>query len=441
MKKTKKSAKIFFSTRCPQLAQGMLKKKLIDYLKATGRENETWIMALHLLGEGDCLRVVFPHALFAPWFLEHKKKSFEKTVHACFPETFTHIFYTLNTEPKEKKKKQTPSKDIPQEESILNASDEYTFENFVHNQKNSLPLGTLKRIATSGPGRLFNPVILCGGTGTGKTHLLHALANTLPSKGKLNILSARELTDFFAEEANPHDFWKRNTALFIDDIHGIKDSPILQETLIYFFDACPKNRQLFLTFLGTPEKLDSFDQRLASRMKSGLVLTLTEPDIDVRLKFAQAQCSDSHLELTHQQLLCIAQNSSLCRHVQGLILRIQAYQKIHGRLPQGDLEAIVQHGAIDHTLSTQDILSCVSEHMHVSVDAILSTKRQADLVLARQMAMYICRNRLGLSYPELGKIFGGKDHSTVIHAIKKITQLLAEKADLHQLFTAITKDL
>ena len=425
---------------CPPQACIMIKTTLMQYIKENNQsQNETWIAALTVVGDGNCLRVIFPHTFFAPWFFQNKKTLFEKAVTACFPKTYTRISY----ESKVLSRVSTvePAPPTPPEKQS-HTEQEKTFDNFIYNSKNAFCLGAVLKIAREPPGTLYTPVVLCGNTGTGKSHIITALAKSmLMGTKKILLLPARDLPQFFTQERSPKIFWKTHGALFIDDIHELHDKPDLQESLIHYLDACPKHRQIFLTFLGSADQLSCFEQRLTTRLGSGLLLNLLEPDIDVRLQIVQKFCAREHLTLTYQQMLLLAQNSTLCRHIQGLILKIQAYKTVHGRLNQGDIESIVDTGVLEKKLNAQDILKHVSEEMRVSVEDILGTKRQSDLVLARQMAMYICRSRLGLSYPELGKIFGGKDHSTVIHAIKKITTMLTTDSAIHVVFQAINRNL
>ena len=189
---------------------------------------------------------------------------------------------------------------------------------------------------------------------------------------------------------------------------------------------------------GQPQALKALDERLRSRLESGLVVELMEPDLDVRMRYLQAMSKERHMNLTREQMLFIAQRCSQFRLLQGLLLKVAAFCSVTGcELSQADLENIVRTGVADKTPGCLEILGVVARAMNLRPEDVLGGKRRPDLVLARQVSMYICRRKLGLSYPELGRAFGGKDHSTVIYAIKKIKKILVSDKALQQLVTEL----
>ena len=191
---------------------------------------------------------------------------------------------------------------------------------------------------------------------------------------------------------------------------------------------------------GPPQALKTLDERLRSRLESGLVVELMEPDLDVRLRYLQAICKERSLALTRAQLLFLAQRCAQFRLLQGLLLKVEAFHALQQRpLTQADMENIVRTGVADKTPGCREILDEVSRNFGLRPDDVLGEKRRPDLVLARQVAMYVCRQRLGLSYPELGRAFGGRDHSTVIHAIKKINKLLVSDKRVQKMVTELER--
>ena len=163
-----------------------------------------------------------------------------------------------------------------------------------------------------------------------------------------------------------------------------------------------------------------------------------EPDLDVRLRYLQLMCKERRLSLTREQLLFLAQRCSQFRLLQGLMLKVGAYCAVKGRnLTQLDLENIVRTGVAEKMPGCREILSDVAKSLNLKTEDVLGGKRRPDLVLARQIAMYVCRKKLGLSYPELGRAFGGRDHSTVIHSIKKINKLLVSDKRVQALVTEL----
>ena len=167
-----------------------------------------------------------------------------------------------------------------------------------------------------------------------------------------------------------------------------------------------------------------------------MVMELMEPDLDVRMRYLQKGSKQHGLHLTRQQILFLAQRCPHIRPLQGLLLKIGAFCARHGQnLSQTDMENILRTGVPEKTPDCRDILNLAAKLMNLRPDDVLGNKRQPDMVLARQAAMYVCRSKLGLSYPELGRAFGGRDHSTIIHAVRKIERLLVGDKRIRQLVT------
>ena len=426
----------------------MFKKNLNIFLTHSETETlEPWLEALSLTTQGKLLHVRFPHPYFGPWFTLNKKKEFEAAVHACFPDTFTDILYHESDEEDAAQTalvdKRTPSDRAgskANEKATERSRQKSSFEDFFYNEKNSFSLNILIKIAQQSPGSIYTPILLCGPSGSGKTHLLKAVCKNFQRQGcnvflSLHPSSLLNTTIFTQADL----FWHEYSALFVDDIQELKEHSNLQRTLIHAMNTCPASCQIFLTLSGSVQNLAEFDERLKTRIESGLILDLVHPDIDVRMRFLQSLCSQERVQLNKKQMLFLAQRCTQYRHLQGTVLKISAISSVHKRpVNQADIDQVLNDGNIDKVIDYQEIMQQVAEKMKVSVEEILSTHRQNNLVLARQLAMYICRNRLGLSYPELGRIFGGKDHSTVIHAIRKIEHLLRTDTDMNNLVTQLT---
>jgi chromosomal replication initiator protein len=326
------------------------------------------------------------------------------------------------------------------------------FTAFIANAKNAFPLAAAKEIAEQRADVAYNPFLLCGRSGTGKSHILRSMAATLKQgqTGNRVILAsaARFCADNPAWVRHPELFWQQCDVLLLDDIQDIAGQNAWQQKLVSCIDACPsaaspstgarRGGQMVFACTGQPQALKALDERLRSRLESGLVVELMEPDLDVRMRYLQAMCKERNMSLSRDQLLFIAQRCSQFRLLQGLLLKVAAFCSVTGcELSQADLENIVRTGVADKTPGCLEILGEVARAMNLRPEDVLGGKRRPDLVLARQVSMYICRRKLGLSYPELGRAFGGKDHSTVIHAIKKIKKNLVSDKALQQMVTEL----
>ena len=452
----------------------MLKNELRDILALQKAEDKgDWLESLTLRQEGHTLHVSFPHFYFASWFSQHKRYLFEKALSCRFADAqLPHIVYEQPTlgsalghaQPwhsqgaeQQGNGQKTSSRDNSDHalRSIATAApktENDAFTAFIANAKNAFPLAAAKEIAEQRAGVAYNPFLLCGHSGTGKSHILRSMAATLRhgQSGNRVILAsaARFCADNPAWVRHPELFWQQCDVLLLDDIQDIAGQSAWQQKLVSCIDACPNSAsladgarragQMVFACTGQPQTLKTLDERLRSRLESGLVVELMEPDLDVRMRYLQAMCKERNMSLSRDQLLYIAQRCSQFRLLQGLLLKVVAFCSVTGcELSQADLENIVRTGVADKTPGCLEILGEVARAMNLRPDDVLGGKRRPDLVLARQISMYICRRKLGLSYPELGRAFGGKDHSTVIHAIKKIKKIIVSDKALQQMVTEL----
>ena len=452
----------------------MLKNELRDILALQkAKDKGDWLESLTLRQEGHTLHVGFPHFYFAAWFSQHKRDLFEKALSCRFADAqLPHIVYEQPTfGPALGHAEPWPSQCAEQQgngqESSSRESSDLTvrslaaaapknendaFTAFIANAKNAFPLAAAKEIAEQRAGVAYNPFLLCGHSGTGKSHILRSMAATLRhgQSGNRVILAsaARFCADNPAWVRHPELFWQQCDVLLLDDIQDIAGQSAWQQKLVSCIDACPNSAsladgarragQMVFACTGQPQTLKTLDERLRSRLESGLVVELMEPDLDVRMRYLQVMCKERNMSLSRDQLLYIAQRCSQFRLLQGLLLKVVAFCSVTGcELSQADLENIVRTGVADKTPGCLEILGEVARAMNLRPDDVLGGKRRPDLVLARQISMYICRRKLGLSYPELGRAFGGKDHSTVIHAIKKIKKIIVSDKALQQMVTEL----
>ena len=452
----------------------MLKNELRDILALQkADEKGDWLESLILRQDGHTLHVGFPHFYFAVWFSQHKRDLFEQALSCRFADAqLPHIVYEQPTlGPVQGRSQSWLFYDAEQQDLGQTGSDQKksrmtgrtaataapkpendAFTAFIANAKNAFPLAAAKEIAEQRADVAYNPFLLCGRSGTGKSHILRSMAATLKQgqTGNRVILAsaARFCADNPAWVRHPELFWQQCDVLLLDDIQDIAGQSAWQQKLVSCIDACPsaaspstgarRGGQMVFACTGQPQALKALDERLRSRLESGLVVELMEPDLDVRMRYLQAMCKERNMSLSRDQLLFIAQRCSQFRLLQGLLLKVAAFCSVTGcELSQADLENIVRTGVADKTPGCLEILGEVARAMNLRPEDVLGGKRRPDLVLARQVSMYICRRKLGLSYPELGRAFGGKDHSTVIHAIKKIKKNLVSDKALQQMVTEL----
>ena len=420
-----------------------------------GASQDGWLDALDLRLEDGRLVVGFPHSYFARWFCAHKRACFESALGRCFPEMADIRYKDAPDAPAALFAALLPLRDAgaghaPEPE--IQAGDDHrtgeagaaAFERFIVNAKNAFPLATAKKIAAEGAPAGGAALVFCGKSGTGKTELLKAMASTLARRlGQSGVLLSGAAR-FCGTLAHGHthgqaeQFWRGCRALLLDDMQDLAAEPHWQRSLAALMDARPAGRLLVCTHAGPARELGRLEERLRSRLESGLVLELLEPDLDVRLRYLQRAVREHELPLTRDQLLYLAQRCAQFSLLQGLLRKVEAFAALNGRAPlQADLENIVRTGGSVRPAGCREIVGSVARGFNLRAEDVLGTRRRPDLVLARQVAMYLCRRKLGLSYPELGRAFGGRDHSTVIHAVKKIRKLLDTDKVVHTLVTEL----
>ncbi len=231
--------------------------------------------------------------------------------------------------------------------------------------------------------------------------------------------------------------------LFIDELTDIARAPDLEQELISLFNAFhDAGRQMVFSSTERASSCDFLDPTLRSRLEWGLMVHLKAPDLDVRIHFVEQANRDKRLGLSREQTLTLASRFESFRRLEGVLLRIEAFRQHAGReLTEADF---LRHIRLSEDkkvpeLTPERILEVASSHFGLTVRDLIGQSRRKELVFARQAAMALCRSLLGMSYPALGKLFGGKDHSTVLYSIRKFQQLQDDDQDTKQLFRQLAK--
>lgn len=428
---------------------------------------EAWLDALALRLEDGRLVVGFPHSYFARWFSMYKQAGFESALARCFPEV-PDVYYedgmavgpslsaTAVPEAGPEVGEERTAKTLTESDAAAapdqppDQPDETDpFDRFIVNAKNAFPLATARKIAGEGAPGGAAVVVFCGRSGTGKTSLLRAIARGLERRlgaGRVHLSGVAQFCAPGGGASRGAGFWQSCDAVLLDDVQELTADAGLQRGLASWMDARPaapetsdaSRRLMIFAHAGPAADLAHLAERLRTRLESGLVLELLEPDLDVRLRYLQRAVRERELTLTREQLLYLAQRCAQFSLLQGLLRKVEAFAALNGRPPlQADLENIVRTGGSVRPAGCREILGSVARGFNLRTEDILGARRRPDLVLARQVAMYLCRRKLGLSYPELGRAFGGRDHSTVIHAVKKIHKLLETDKVVHNLVTEL----
>ena len=336
---------------------------------------------------------------------------------------------------------------ITSKEDILISSldKRLTFENFVVGTPNELAFAAAKRVAEADfvP---FNPLFLYGGVGLGKTHLMNAIAWVIKKKNpdrKVVYISAEKFMYQFIKALRSKDVmnfkqeFRSVDVLMIDDVQFISGKEHTQEEFFHTFNALvDRGCQIVLSADKSPSDLDGMEERLKSRLGWGLVTDIQPTTYELRLGILQSRAESSGIAFPREVLDFIAQKiKSNVRELEGALNRIIAHTTLVGK--QITLENTIDVlsdilRANNKLITIEDIQKKVSEHFSVKMSEMFSARRSKSVVIPRQVAMYLSKELTNLSYPEIGRNFGGKDHPTIIHASKKIDKLLNENSYLSE---------
>ena len=335
-----------------------------------------------------------------------------------------------------------------------NVNPNYTFENFVEGKSNQLARAAAQQVAEN-PGGSYNPLFLYGGTGLGKTHLLHAVANGIRArKADAKVIymhSERFVQDMVkALQNNVIEEFKRYyrsvDALLIDDIQFFANKERSQEEFFHTFNALLEgNQQIILTSDRYPKEIVGVEDRLKSRFGWGLTVAIEPPELETRVAILMRKADENKMRLPHEVAFFIAKRlRSNVRELEGALNRVMANANFTGRAINIDFvrEALRDLLALQEKLVTMDnIQKTVAEYYKIKLSDILSKRRSRSVARPRQMAMALSKELTNHSLPEIGDAFGGRDHTTVLHACRKIAQLREESHDIKEDYSNLIRTL
>ena len=326
----------------------------------------------------------------------------------------------------------------------------FTFDSFVVGKPNELAHAAARRVAEGGP-TTFNPLFLYGGVGLGKTHLMHAIAHELTTRRPdLNVLylSAEQFMYRFVQalrERKMMDFkelFRSVDVLMVDDVQFIAGKDSTQEEFFHTFNALvDQNRQIVISADRAPGEIKDLENRIKSRLQCGLVVDLHPTDYELRLGILQSKVVSQRaqyptLELADGVLEFLAQRiSTNVRVLEGALTRLFAFASLVGReitleLAQDCLADILR--ASERKISIEEIQKQVARHYNIRLSEMVGPKRVRTFARPRQVAMYLCKQLTSRSLPEIGRHFGGRDHTTVMHGVRRIEELRAQDAQIEE---------
>ncbi|MGZ4664016.1 MAG: chromosomal replication initiator protein DnaA [Frankiaceae bacterium] len=328
----------------------------------------------------------------------------------------------------------------------------YTFDSFVVGDGNRFPYAAAIAVSEA-PAQAYNPLFIYGDSGLGKTHLLHAIGHytlrLFPDR-QVKYVSSEEFTNDFINSIRDdrasafHRRYREVDVLLVDDIQFLENKERTQEEFFHTFNTLHGlQKQIVISSDRTPRQLSTLEDRLRNRFEWGLITDVTPPDLETRIAILSKKASQEGLPVPEDVIEFIATHVDRnIRELEGALIRVAAYASINREaLDQRVAETVLRDLILDRKrpeITPHMIMAETSRYYDIGLDELCGASRSRQLVTARQIAMYLCRELTDLSLPKIGQLFGGRDHTTVMHAERKIRESMAERRPIYDQVTELT---
>jgi len=349
-----------------------------------------------------------------------------------------------------------PAEPVQAAEGSSRLNPRYTFESFVQGESNRFAFAAAFAVAEV-PAKAYNPLFIYGNSGLGKTHLLHAIGNYVqqywPAKRVRYVSSEVFTNDFINAIQTNTSFnfqakYRQVDVLLIDDIQFLQGKKETQDSFFATFNALHESgKQVVITSDVSPKLLNSFDERMRSRFEWGLMTDIQAPELETRIAILRKKAESDKIRISDEILdYMAARISSNIRELEGALIRVTAYAALNRTqidmpLVQAVLKDIVPLGEDGNTIAPMEIVRAVADYFKLTQEELFGKSRSQAIVVARQIAMYLCREKTSMSLPKIGALFGGRDHTTVMYAIKKVGDLMSERRYIYNQVTDIRANL
>ncbi len=421
-----------------------------------GNQNfETWIQPISVRERhGEQIHLEVPNKFFRDWLLEHFLKSIEETLSILSRQTVKvsiSINQQLDTsrviEKRAGREKYQPIR-------ISSLVPKYNFENFVVGASNQFAHAASLAVANQ-PGEHYNPLFIYGGVGLGKTHLINAIGHRIlerrPALKVLYLSSESFMNELIASlRRDKMDEFKtrfRNMdALILDDIQFIAGKERTQEEFFHTFNSLyESHKQIILTSDKFPKEIPELEDRLRNRFEWGLIADIQAPDMETRVAILQKKAEQEGVPLPHEVALFLATHiDSNVRELEGSLTRLGAFASLTKAPITVDLAKEVLQNTLkgaQREVTIENIQKTICDYFNIKVGDLKAKRRTKDIALPRQVAMYLCRKYTSTSFPAIGYKFGGRDHSTVIHASRTIEKRIKEDPHMQATVEKLEKNL
>lgn len=324
----------------------------------------------------------------------------------------------------------------------------FTFENFAVSGSNQMAWAASEAVAEK-PGTAYNPLVIWGGVGVGKTHVMHAVGHSLLKKNadsKILACTAEDFTNDIIEgirnktTSRFREKYRKLDALFVDDIQFIAGKDSAQEEFFHTFNAVTSaGGQIIVTSDKPPHEIEKLEARLQSRFEAGMIVDISPPDFELRCAIIQIKSVEMGIPLTEPLVQIIAGNIDSARKIQGFLTRLSSEVKLKHTEPTEEfIMSVIQRSggqveaSVKKSYTTDAMIDAVCTYYSISKRSLLGEGRAKMIAQPRQVLMYLLRIEMGLPFEEVGKILGGRDHTTIMHGVEKITTLASNNINIRE---------
>jgi chromosomal replication initiator protein len=437
---------------------GTVWEQCVSFLKGdlTAAEYNTWILPLQATEDQGRLRVYAPNRFVKDWVRQHYEQRITDICNDLSNGRIATIAFDIGSLRRDGKARAVGAKaeigsGVRSEEARQhrragsNVSAEFNFDTFVEGKSNQIARAASMQVGKN-PGTAYNPLFIYGGVGLGKTHLMHAVGNmvldTNPGARVVYMHSERFVAEMIkALQHNRIDEFKKRyrsvNALLIDDVQFFAGKERSQEEFFHTFNALFESRQqIVLSSDRFPKEVHGLEERLRSRFGWGLTVQIEPPDLETRVAILHSKASQLHVELPDDVAFFVGRRiRSNIRELEGALRRLAANSQFTGRVITAEFakEALRDMlAAQDKQVTIENIQKTVAEYYKIRTADLLSSKRSRSIARPRQVAMALAKELTKHSLPEIGNAFGGRDHTTVLHATRKIKSLIESEATIEE---------
>jgi len=415
----------------------------------------TWFKKTFIIEiNNDEVIVAVPNVFTKTWLEKKYQDKVLKALESVLSKSNLQVIYSVKEKKESANISEKPTINNTKEEVVVDKKEEvtqkpvgkfglnykYTFNSFVVGPGNELAQAAANA-ASKQPGSMYNPLFIYGGVGLGKTHLVQAVGNYIlakdPTKKILYINSEKFTNDFiYAIKNGKTDQFKENyrnvDVLLIDDIQFIAGKEQTQEEFFHTFNALHQNnKQIIISSDRPPKAIPSIEDRLVSRFEWGMIADISSPDLETRMAILQMKCQEKDYNISKEIIGYIAENiQENIRELEGALNRIAAFHQLNNTTPTIESVRSILGGVTANIkkagLTSKKLLNRVALFYDVKIDDLLGSSRKNEIVVPRQIAMFLMRKELNSSYPNIGQSIGGRDHTTAMHACDKINKLIED---------------